>query len=142
MNTAYSVIYEKFAALIEDVKLLSLSDEDVSDMMKEWLHGAIDEYLRCTYDLSDRSDETNTFNIELPEFDQNILAHYMVLEWLSPQINSTLITSQFFSDGQTKFFAQANQLDKLMALDEKNRIQIQKMLRDRGYLTLVKTTTT
>lgn len=143
MGTTYEEIYDKFTPLIEDVKLLSIDDSDVLEMMKEWLLGAINDYQRCGYDLSDRDDDAETFNVTLPEFDQNVLAHYMVTEWISPQLNSTLLTRQFIGGNGEKFFAQANQLDKLLALESENKIKTQKMLRDYGYIqNLVKNTTT
>lgn len=51
MSTTYEEIYNRFTPLIEDVKMLSLSDQDVLKMMKEWLIGATGDYIRCTYDL-------------------------------------------------------------------------------------------
>lgn len=134
MSTTYEEIYNRFTPLIEDVKMLSLSDQDVLKMMKEWLIGATGDYIRCTYDLEDRNDDTETFNITLPEFDQKILARYMVTEWLRPQLNSTLITRQFFGGNEEKFYAQANQLEKLQALATDNEIRIQKLIRDKGYM--------
>lgn len=102
MSTTYEEIYNRFTPLIEDVKMLSLSDQDVLKMMKEWLIGATGDYIKCTYDLEDRDDDNETFNITLPEFDQKILARYMVTEWLRPQLNSTLITRQFFGGNEEK----------------------------------------
>lgn len=134
MSTTYEEIYNRFTPLIEDVKMLSLSDQDVLEMMKEWLIGATGDYIKCTYDLEDRDDDNETFNITLPEFDQKILARYMVTEWLRPQLNSTLITRQFFGGNEEKFYAQANQLEKLQALATDNEIRIQKLIRDKGYM--------
>lgn len=134
MSTTYKEIYNRFTPLIEDVKMLSLSDQDVLEMMKEWLIGATGDYIKCTYDLEDRDDDNETFNITLPEFDQKILARYMVTEWLRPQLNSTLITRQFFGGNEEKFYAQANQLEKLQALATDNEIRIQKLIRDKGYM--------
>lgn len=58
----------------------------------------------------------------------------MVTEWLRPQLNSTLITRQFFGGNEEKFYAQANQLEKLQALATDNEIRIQKLIRDKGYM--------
>ena len=57
----------------------------------------------------------------------------MVGEWLAPQLNSVLYTSQFFGGKEEKFYAQANQLDKLMALKETNRVNCLNLMRDYGY---------
>jgi hypothetical protein len=143
MSTTYEDVYNKFTPLIEDIKLLSLDDQDVLDMMKEWLIGAIGDYIKCPYDLSQRDDDAETFSIDIPEFDQKILARYMVTEWVRPQLNSTLLTRQFFGGNEEKFFAQSNQIEKLQALLTDNEIRVQKLIRDKGYMkNFINTTST
>ena len=57
----------------------------------------------------------------------------MVSEWLEPQLNSELYTSQFFGGKEEKFYAQANQLEKLIALKHRTDIAAKKLMRDYGY---------
>lgn len=113
--------------------MLELSDEDVQEMMQLWLNSAIAKFRRCENDLSQRDDEIQTFNTTLNDMEIEILALLMVNEWLEPQINSELYVSQFFGGKEEKFFAQANQLDKLLTLKQTVNIKAQKLMRDYGY---------
>lgn len=136
--TPYRQIYEQFAQKISDIKLLSLSDEDIASMMYGWMRSACVKFLNSENDLTDRDDTLQQFNYDLSELDQEIIANFMVVEWLEPQLNSTLLTSQFYGSKEEKFYAQANQLEKLMSLSEKNQIKTKKLIRDYGYQKVLK----
>ena len=131
--TSYEKIFQRFSQKITDFKLLELSDSDVHLMMKEWLTSAIPKFRRCEHDLSQRDDEIEQFTDTLNDNEVEILALLMVGEWLEPQLNSELYTSQFFGGKEEKWFAQANQLDKLMTLFNSNKTTCQKLMRDYGY---------
>lgn len=131
--TSFENIYERFSQKITDFKLLELTDQEIREMMKQWLLSSISKFRRCKSDLSNRDDELEEFNVDLLDIEQEILAELMVGEWLEPQVNSVLYTSQFFGGKEEKFFAQSNQLDKLMALKNTNYSNCLKLMRDYGY---------
>lgn len=131
--TSYEKVFDRFTQKITDFKLLELSDTDVHFMMKGWLTSAISKFRRCEHDLSQRDDEIEQFTENLNDLEIEILALLMVGEWLEPQLNSELYTSQFFGGKEEKFFAQSNQLDKLMTLFNSNKLTCQKLMRDYGY---------
>ena len=131
--TSYDTVFKRFAQKITDYKILELSDDDVIHMMTAWLASAVAKFRRCENDLSQRDDEIQTFTIDLNENEVEILSLLMVSEWLEPQLNSELYTSQFFGGKEEKFFAQANQLDKLITLKHNNDVRAQKLVRDYGY---------
>lgn len=131
--TSYEKIYERFSQKITDYKLLELADEDVKEMLLSWLTGAIAKFRRCQNDLTNRDDSLQQFNSDLLDIEIEILAILMITEWLEPQVNSVLYTSQFFGGKEEKFFAQANQLDKLMLLKKNNDNAAKKLMRDYGY---------
>lgn len=135
--TSYETIFNRFSQKITDFKLLELSDDDVYEMMLSWLKSSIAKFRRCKNDLSLRDDEIGSFTVDLLDQEIEILATLMVSEWLAPQLNSVLYTSQFFGGKEEKFFAQANQLDKLITLQHKNDILAQKLMRDYGYQNLI-----
>ena len=114
-------------------KLLKLSDNDVREMMWGWMISAISKFRRCENDLSQRDDEIQTFLVDLLDIEIEIIALLMVSEWLEPQLNSELYTSQFFGGKEEKFYAQANQLEKLIALKHRTDIAAKKLMRDYGY---------
>ena len=138
--TTYDDIYSKFGKKIQDFELAELlqsEDEDtkafVADMLLGFLDSSIAKFKKCKNDLSDRNDEELTFNIGLEDIEKEILAIMMVSEWLEPQLNSTLVTAQFFGGSEQKFFAQSNQLDKIMVLEKNNDLKARKLMRDYTY---------
>lgn len=131
--TSYGVIFKRFAQKITDFKILDLSDDDVNEMMVGWMNSAIAKFRRCENDLSLRDDEIQTFKVDLNNNEIEIIALLMVVEWLEPQLNSELYTAQFFGGKEERFFAQANQLDKLFTLQNNSRVRAQKLMRDYAY---------
>lgn len=136
--TTYAQIYERFAQKITDFKLLELADEDVRDMLHEWMVAALPKCRFIENDLDARNDEQQTFDVDLTNTEIEIICTQMVSEWLAPQINSQLYVSQFFGGKEEKFFAQANHLDKLMVLKDTNELAAQKLARDYRYQQFVK----
>lgn len=135
--TSYETIYNRFLNKITSYRILELSDDDVQEMLLQWLNAAIPKFRRCKTDLSLRDDELLEFNNDLMENEIEILALLMVNEWLEPQINSELYVSQFYGGKEEKFFAQANHLEKLIELKKQNRYEVQKLMRDYAYQNLV-----
>ena len=117
--TSYESLYNRALAQITDPLLAQLPEEDLENMLHDWLMDAIVEPLVGEYDLSKRDDEG--FEANISERDQKILSIHMVRAWLAPQIRSVTLTNQVFSDKETKFYAQANQLAEMRALDEQLR---------------------
>ena len=119
--TLYSTLYERALAQITDPLLAQLPEEDLEIMLHDWLLGAIVEPVVGQYDFSDRDEKTKQFNFDISEIDQKILSIHMVRGWLAPQIRSVTLTQQVYSGKETKWFAQANQLAEMRALDEQLR---------------------
>ncbi len=117
--TSYESLYNRALAQITDPILAQLPEEDLKNMLHDWLMDAIVEPLVGEYDLSERDDEGFTANIS--ERDQKIIAIHMVRAWLAPQITSVTLTQQVYSGKETKYYAQANQLAEMRALDEQLR---------------------
>lgn len=135
--TNYTDIYNIFLNKISDVKLLNLSDDDITEMLTLWMTSAISKMKKCKSDLSNRDNEIQVFNVDLLDIEKEIIAIGMVYEWLEPQLNSTLYTNQFYGGKEEKFFAQANQLDKLQELSKKTELRARKLARDYSYQSFV-----
>lgn len=119
--TSYEIIYNRALAQITDPLLAKLPEEDLSMMLHDWLMDAIVEPVVGEYDFSDRDEELKQFNFDISDRDQKILSIHMVRGWLAPQIRSVTLTQQVYSGKETKFYAQANQLAEMRALDEQLR---------------------
>ena len=121
MGTPYEKLYNRALAQITDPVLAQLPVEDLDHMLHDYMLDAIVEPVVGEYDFSDRDDELRQFNFDISERDQKILSIHMVRAWLAPQIKSVTLTQQVFSGKETKFYAQANQLAEMRALDEQLR---------------------
>ena len=119
--TQYSTLYNRALAQITDPLLVQLPEEDLENMLHDWLMDAIVEPLTGDYDFSDRDDELKQFNFDISDRDQKILSIHMVRAWLAPQITSIESTMQVFSGKETKFYSQKEMLAEKQALDEKLR---------------------
>lgn len=119
--TSYETIYNRALAQITDPLLAQLPEEDLEIMLHDWLMDAIIEPVVGEYDFSDRDEELKQFNFDISDRDQKILSIHMVRGWLAPHIRSVTLTQQVYSGKETKYYAQANQLAEMRALDEQLR---------------------
>lgn len=119
--TSYEAIYNRALAQITDPLLAQLPEEDLEMMLHDWLMDAIVEPTVGEYEFSDRDEELKQFNFDISDRDQKILSIHMVRGWLAPQIRSVTLTNQVYSGKETKYYAQANQLAEMRALDEQLR---------------------
>ena len=110
MGTSYETIYARALASVTDPLLAQLPEEDLDNMLHDWLMDAIVEPVIGDYDFSDRDDELKQFNFKISDRDQKILAIHMVRSWLAPQIASIESTMQVFSGKETKFYSQKEML--------------------------------
>ena len=113
--TLYSTLYNRALAQITDPLLAQLPEEDLENMLHDWLMDAIVEPLVGEYDFSKVVDDG--FDFDISERDQKILAIHMVRAWLAPQIRSVTLTHQVFSGKETKFYSQKEMLNELRSLD-------------------------
>lgn len=119
--TSYEAIYKRALAQITDPLLVTLPEEDLENMLHDWLMDAIVEPVVGEYDFANRDETSKQFNFDISDRDQKILAIHMVRGWLAPQITSVESTLQVFSGKETKFYSQKEMLAEKQALDEKLR---------------------
>ena len=140
MNTEFSVVYDSFLSKITDDMYLQLTEVDTFRMLEELLFSAIEkfEFPRINlwdYEFFEVQDETvyngieshyqdvvaiiysgGYFNNELTHEQINILAVYMIVEWLSQQLASIENTRMKYSGSDFKFTSQANHMSKILQL--------------------------
>ena len=119
--TQYSTLYKRALAQITDPLLATVPEEDLEDMLHDWLINALVEPVIGVYDFSDRDEELKQFNFDISERDQKILSIHMVRAWLAPQLRSVTLTQMVFSGKETKFYSQSQQITEMRALDEQLR---------------------
>ena len=141
MNTTlFSLVYDSFLSKITDDMYLELTELDTFRMLEQLLLSAIEkfEFPRIDlwdYELFEVADQVTyngvesnheqapaiiysggCFNNLLTHEEINILAVYMIVEWLSQQLASVENTRMKYSGTDFKFTSQANHMQKLLQL--------------------------
>lgn len=133
MATPYETIYNRFLQKCTDYDLPKLPDDELEAMLHSWLTSAIVRFVQSTSDLSKRDDELRTFLIDLEEYEKEVIALFMVVAWLEPRLNSTLLTNQMFSGKEEKHFSQAQHLQTLISLRDGALNDAKKLVRDNSF---------
>lgn len=131
---SFETIYNRFLTQITDYSLPFVPEEDLENMLHEWMLGAIVRCGRYSKNFNDRDEENKCFNTDLTEKDIKALILYMVGEWLDRQVNSVELTAQMIGGKETKFFAQSQHLNSIKALRDDSRTEARKLLRDYSYV--------
>lgn len=138
--TSFPLVYDSFLSKITDDMYLELTELDTFRMLEELLLSAIQkfEFPRINlndYELFEIADERTYngaesnhedvsaiiyqggyFSTTLIHEEINILAVYMIVEWLSQQLASVENTRMKYSGTDFKFTSQANHMQKLLQL--------------------------
>ena len=131
--TSYEEIYSRCLAKLEDPTLLQLPEEDLENLLHDYMLSAIAKHRKCEHDLSDRDDELKQFNSELSDLEIEILAILMLREWISVRLHSVTNVMQVFSGKETKWFSQSSHIAELRAMDEALKLEAQQLSRDWTY---------
>ena len=131
--TSYEIIYSRCLAKLEDPTLLQLPEEDLENLLHDYMLSAIAKHRKCEHDLSDRDEELKQFNSELSDLEIEILAILMLREWISVRLHSVTNVLQVFSGKETKWFSQSAHIAELRAMDEALKLEAQQLSRDWTY---------
>ena len=136
--TSYAEIFNLALSEITDPSLAQWPEEDLSNELYKWLQKAIGKLPQIRSEVTERDvfdpakSDSLGFTNDLDDTTKTVLALAIVREWLRPQIASTLNTWRQFS--KKEGYSQAEHLKQLMALDEKYKLEIKKLLRDDTYV--------
>ena len=129
--TSFSLVYDSFLSKITDDMYLQLDEQDTFKMLRQLLLSAIEKFEFPRVDLwdykilkDDEEDEVEQFylhqggyfNNSLTHEEINILAVYMIVEWLSQQLATIENTRMKYSGSDFKFTSQANHMQKILQL--------------------------
>lgn len=120
MPTPYERLYENLLPKFRSYEIPMMTEDEVKANLHDYIIPAIAEFHICRKDLSDRDDELEQFNSELSDMEIEILSNYMLLRYIDATYIRTptllrvnLVSSDFHA------FSNANQLDKLNAMQER-----------------------
>lgn len=144
MTSSYNDIYSRFLIKIRDYKFAGLPEPNATEQMKEWLQSSLshtyiyrifdtfsadDEIAEIEYTLKSSVDEYNDKN-----FVEELLGNQMVMEWVTPKIQTTTLINQMVTNSkEQKFYAQQSHLAQLRELKADIENEVRSMLRDKGY---------
>lgn len=80
--TTFTSIYEVFYSKITDDMYMELSKEETEALCLELLESSLHWFEFPRFNLYDYNLELEEYNIDLTKEEMNIIATYMVVEWL------------------------------------------------------------
>ena len=132
--TRFSVVYNSFLSKITDDMYLELTEEDTKHLCRQLLASAIPKFefprqalefgwIKIEYKdpetqevIPEKTEYTWAFTRPLTLEEVNILATYMIVEWLGQQLASVENTRMKYSGSDFKFTSQANHMQKLLQM--------------------------
>ena len=127
-TTPFSVVYDSFLSKIVDDMYMELNEKDTYNLLEELLLSSIPKFEFPRIDLfnyvakkdldkkESKKLETGYFNVVLNSEEVNILATYMIVEWLGQQLATVENTRMKYSGSDFKFTSQANHMSKILSL--------------------------
>lgn len=118
-STKFAVVYDTFLSKITDDMYMELTIDDTRAMLEELLMSSLHWFEFPRVNIFDYDKEIREFNVNLSNEEINIIATYMIVEWIGQQLASVENTRMKYSGSDFKFTSQANHLAKLQNLKEK-----------------------
>lgn len=135
--TSLTKVYDLFFEKITDDMYMELTKEDTLRMVEGLLDSAIPsfEFPRKSLEKVDSTpEEEGYFVSDLTKEECNILATYMVEEWIGQQLASVENTREKYSGADFKFTSQANHMAKLQSMKkeyERKGLHLQRLYKRR-----------
>ena len=133
-QTSFTTVYDCFLEKITDDMYLELTEEDTSRMLAGLLRNALPHFEFPRVDIYDLDLKGLSFNVDLTFEEANIIATYMVVEWLGQQLASIENVRMKYSGSDFKFTSQANHIAKLISLKkeyEREGLHLQRLYKRR-----------
>lgn len=135
MATPYTEVYDFFLGKVTDYNFIDTdiytSEAELHEELWVYLRSAILRFPQSKVDLSDRS--TSQFNRDLNDFEKEILATLMVINYLTPKIVSTQNMDMHMSDREFKMYSQAKQLTEMMKLKSEMQLEASQLISTYTY---------
>lgn len=115
-GTTFNQIYYRFKGKITDDMYMELTPVETDNLLKELLLNSLHYFEFPRVDIYDYNELLEEYNISLSAEEQNIIATYMIVEWLGQQLASVENTRMKYSGSDFKFTSQANHMAKLQSM--------------------------
>lgn len=131
MSTSFEDIYTIFLNKISDFEIASLEDDDINEYCERFLVSALSKIHNLTNDLSDRNDFE--FASELTDVEKEIITCQMVVEWIDSKLNTSSLLTLFVGTKDENMASQANFMNALAELKDKQRAMVNTLMRNYQY---------
>lgn len=118
MNTLLTTIYDAFFSKITDDMYMELSEDDTKKIVVDIFENSLHWFEFPRVNIYDYNLEFEEYNIELTKEEINIIATYMIVEWIGQQLASIELIRMKYSGSDFKFTSQANHMHKLTNLQK------------------------
>ena len=115
-STPFSVVYDRFLSKITDDMYMELTVEETEKLLFDLLQSALPWFEFPRVDLSLKNDVE--FLNKLSDEEINIIATYMIVEWMGQQLATIELIRMKYSGSDFKFTSQANHMHKLKDLQK------------------------
>ena len=143
-SISYDTIFGSFMENITDYELASKNISEAYSIMTGYLHKAITNmYIHHLFSQCKMNDDTQVFEYEIAhtvdddidqEFVIMILGKGMVQAWVSPKVQSIMMTMQRMSDKERMWYSTSAHLKELQELKSNIESEIRKLIQDRNYI--------
>lgn len=145
MTSKYESVFNNFFGYIDDYDLTTISEDDLTEYLVEWLHKATaNPNVRRLYDSFVLDDETQIITYTMKqtvdetadaEFTIDVLAKGMVIQWLTPLVRSKKNINQVFTNNkESKFYSQSAHLSELREMLADVKKEQEDLIADRGFI--------
>lgn len=109
MGTLYSQVIEHFLPTVSEYMFLEMEEEQAFEFIFPFLKNAITQFNdACIFDLEDRDEENQMFNVDLTFEEIDILADLMRVEWLKQKLYNSELLRNGMSTKDYTIFSPAN----------------------------------
>jgi hypothetical protein len=133
MATLYTEIYDVFLSKISDYSFINLTQIQLEEQLETYLKSAITKFRTSKTNLQDRDEVNNQFNNTLHDDEREILATFMIVEHLKPEILSSKVYKQVMTDKEFKMYSQANHLREMLEMYNLFKKEAEKLMTDYSF---------
>ena len=137
MITDFQIIDNCFYSKITDDMYMELDKEQTDAITEELLLNSIPWFEFPRVNLQDYDLVNKRFNVQMTFEEVNILATYMVSEWLSRQLATIELVRMKMTGSDFKMTSQANHISKLQSLKkeyERQGFHLQRLYKRRKFI--------
>lgn len=112
--TEFDKVYRLFLSKVKDFTFVEYTDEELEELLRDYLFLAIGEFTSCKQDLNNNA--YGFFNITLTHTEMDILSDYMIISYLKPKIINVNLLERELTDREFRAYSQANHIKEMTEL--------------------------